>query len=185
MTNNPVNNLADKLAVKILPIMVKIEIVLIICFIIGLSLIQVDSQISSIIITFSLSFFTLIYFMLGARDDHGTENKIIIFLNKITYWSYSASVIGILFVIQMWPGSNIMLTAGASSIIMSTIVFLILRVRTPKDGKINDSNLIRSFIIIVLISFLYFNGNIEAAKKKELLRNNTEMTVEPSQETVR
>lgn len=171
------NEIAVKIANKIKPYQIKIELFLLVIFLIGLSLIKLNYEVSKILITVSLSTFSMVYFITAFRDEIEIKTQFIRFLNKLINWSYSVATVGILFVIQRWPGGLDMLIVGIFSIVLSTIGLIIMKLKHQKNEKLIEPNFIRSLIIVLFFSWFYLNGDIDELGQLDYQNMNMEKEI--------
>lgn len=167
------NELVIKLASKIKPFQIKLEIITIFLFLISFIFIEINPQISSILRVLSLSFLAVIEFFL-AHYKTEDSNPLKLFSNKLLQLSFAVSIIGVLFTIQCWPGYNPMLMVGFSSILIGIIGYTFTYYKDHNVFNFSNLNYLRVLILFFALAFLYFNGNIKQAKEIENKRHNIE-----------
>ncbi|MCK4663565.1 MAG: hypothetical protein KAT68_11910 [Bacteroidales bacterium] len=173
MTNNNYGNeIAEKLAGKIHPIQIKLEIFLLLIFFIGLILIKVNIEIATLLINISLSTFSILYFIMAYWKACETNNKIQLFFNKLIHWSFSVAILGILFTVQRYPGASMMLQVGIYSMIFGLIGILVQKIKYKKNEKLIGPNIIRALIILVVYSGIYLKGDIDELRSLDNQNKN-------------
>ena len=151
------NEIIQKLANKIRPIQVKLEMVL--CALLGIGLLFRDTEEGKLLSLISLGALSMLYFLLSFRLQH-PDNRVLVFLNKMIHLAFSIGVLGILFAVNHYPNAIEMLSIGFISILFGLAGLLILKFRTKTDKKIADPDLIRAFLIASILAVLFVFGNV-------------------------
>jgi hypothetical protein len=149
------NELIHKLAVKLSPYQVRIEIFCLSLVVLGLLLKSIE--IGYIFTIISLSILSMLYFI-KAFVTELSENSLLVFLNKITQLSLSVGAIGILFMIHHYPGFTIMLKASFFSLIASLTIKIIVKFKNREKESILDPDIVRLLIMIVAIALILISG---------------------------
>ena len=131
---------------------VKIELTILFIFSIGLLLFDNQIELGAILIIVSLGLIANVYFFLSFQFTDSKDVKKI-FLNKLTYLSFSVSTVGILFSILNWPNAHSMLLSGLFSLIISLAARIILRLK--KKEKMIDAEIFRMIIVTVIALSVY------------------------------
>lgn len=110
-----------------------------------------------IFITLSLNSLAILYFF-NAFSTPENENAggIERFVNKLVSFSSSVAIIGILFKIEHWPGHDIMIMLGCTTLLILLPVISIIKSKKPEVKIFNGRLVVR----IVLISALGFFLNV-------------------------
>ena len=155
--NNPLHTPIAKIAIKILPYQLKIEIAHIVIFFIGL-LLKSESTASGEIIIISLGSLAGVYSILSFKE-YSKENKWYHrFSTELIYKSFSTLIISSLFTIMHWPGMDFMLTGGTIILIIGNVVKYIIEYRKDKSYNYITPDFVRSLIIFLACGlFLYLN----------------------------
>lgn len=77
------------------------------------------------------------------------------FILKLVYWSWSVCAIGILFMIQGFPGGDMMLFVGLLTLLAALAVSLIFKIRMSDISVFSRSFYIRSIILLFICGALY------------------------------
>jgi hypothetical protein len=169
------NEIIQKLANKIRPIQVKLEMVL--YALSGIGLLLRDTETGKLLSLISLGALSMLYFLMSFRLEN-PNNRFLVFLNKMIHLSFSIGVLGILFAVNHYPNAIEMLSIGFLSILFGLVGLLILKFRTKTDKRIADSDLIRAILIASILALLLVSGNVsdfrsfnpdKNAEKQELI----------------
>jgi hypothetical protein len=130
----------------------EIHIIIIALFSVILNILKV--QFGEIILTIPfISLSTLYYARSYAMSGNDTVTIRERNIDKFYYYTLSIAVLGILFQLNGWYGSNFILTFGGIGLIISVGLILILKPNLA-DSKILDKNTIPRIIIILAIVLL-------------------------------
>ncbi len=148
-------NIIQKLAKVIFPYQVKIELALLFLLILGMTLTQVNY--GFLLIILPLSLLSMMYYFLTFRkvEHHNAMN---IFANKIMSISFSVAMIGILFSIQRFPNSKMMLLVALVGMAIGLIMQIIVNSKEEKK-ELLDITTLRVFIIAGLVVYFMVYGN--------------------------
>lgn len=169
-TNNQknMNEVVQKLANRIKPIQIKLEIGL--CALLCIGILLRDSGMGEQLTMISLGILAMLYFVMSFRPG-SPDNRFLIFINKLIHLSYSIGIMGILFAINHYPNAEQMLFIGFLSILFGLIGLLILKFRKTTDKKDVDPDLIRTFIIASILAGLLVFGNSSDFKSYNPVKN--------------
>ena len=145
MINKNVQNFANKTR----SILIKLESAIFMLIITGYIL--SNSGYRNLIIIFSLGVLATLYYLMAFRIGD-SKNVIATFLNKLTYMSLSIGIIGIIFTIQHYSFASIMVFIGLISTSVSFLGLIILRIRDNKIDNFINSDIIRTFVIAILLA---------------------------------
>lgn len=151
------NETVQKLANKIKPIQIKLEMVLFALLCIGVLL--RDTEMGKQLTLISLGTLAILYFIMAFRRED-PNNRLLNFINKLTHLSYSIGMLGILFTINHYPNAGEMLIIGLLSIIFGLIGLLIIKFLKKSDPINVDSDMIRALVIASIIAGLLAFGNL-------------------------
>jgi phosphoglycerol transferase MdoB-like AlkP superfamily enzyme len=167
----------QKLAIKIRPLQVKIELILFVVLVAGI--ITREHEIGNIFIVMPLSLLAMLFYLMAFRIEN-KKNRFLTFINRATYFSLSTGMIGILFTIQHYPYATMMLRIALLSMIISLVGLIIIKITDREKQYKIDSDLIRTFIIIITIvglmtfteqsDFYEFEQNM-GQNKKEIIKD--------------
>lgn len=176
MHNSTEKSLSEKIALKVLPYQIKIELLILAIFIVGLAFLQLNIEKASLIITISASSACILYYLmaLGLRSD----NKYAKLQHYTLNWGFSALIAGLLFSLNRWTGSLVMLQVGLLSVIISIIAEFFLKNSFEGETKSRKLNILRAFILIVFLVGLYFNGNIIDSRSSTYQENSSQIIEE-------
>lgn len=149
------NTIGEKLALSIQPYMIKIEIGMLLVFLLGLIFMD---QGGGILITISLSMLSVVYFLITFLPQTD-NNSIELFIYKLTYLSLAVGVLSILFKIRHNVGADMMMKIALSTVLFCAIGSIVLKIRKKKEEPIFDLNTIRIVILILSISSIFLWGN--------------------------
>lgn len=151
--NENIQNIASNLKTY----QIKIELILLTFLIIGI--IFKDSEIGINLTIISLATLSTLYFLMAFRLKNSND-QIHTFINKVTYLSFCVVITGVLFTINHYPGSSIMLIIGLMAIIIALFGLLFLKYRKNTEIEDINSEIIRTIIISLLLAVLITFGNL-------------------------
>ncbi len=151
------NDITQKLANKIKPIQIKLEMLLFALLCIGVLL--RDTEMGKQLTLISLGTLSILYFVMAFRRED-PNNRFLNFINKLIHLSYSVGILGILFTINHYPFSGEMLRIGFLSILFGLVGLVIIKFLKKSDQINVDSDLIRTFIIASILAGLLAFGNL-------------------------
>ena len=157
-----INQNVQKLAIRIRPIQIKLELILLTFLVVGLIL--KDSEIGFLLTLIPLQILAILYFMMAFRLED-PKKRILTFINKLTNLSFSVGTLGILFAIHHYPYSAIMLRIGLLTMVLGLFGLIVLKLRESKSKKIIDSDIIRTLIFSITIASLMTLGNLSDINK--------------------
>jgi hypothetical protein len=155
MTENKVlNALGNIIRTKVL----NHERIIILLVTLGLLIKYLKVQFSGLIDTFLLSSVSIIYF-LSAYSTHEESNSSVIdlFVYKICAFGSAVSIIGILFIIQKWPNSKLMLIMGLSALVIPIIYILINNTIKPESKLFDVWLIIRIILLVIILATLFID----------------------------
>ena len=101
----------------------------------------------NILIVLSLFALGLTYFLLSfALPESDKPEAMIIFANTLSGYSLSVSLIGILFKLMNFPGSDIMLLIGSITLILILPTIIYMKSKNKEWNFFNNRYLIRLFV---------------------------------------
>jgi hypothetical protein len=148
-SNQDSNQIANIISAKLL----KYELLILIILLVAILLRYFRLPASGIICTIILSSIAILYFVSTFTAPENKEIKPFdLMVKKLIGLSSSICVIGILFILQKWPGSNSMLQVGPLTLLLC-LVYIIFN----KENTIfNKYQIIRLLFLIVLSTFFYY-----------------------------
>jgi hypothetical protein len=151
------SRLSPKISNKLEEYQVKIELILLVAFVIGL-LLKIYSGIGASILIVSLSSLAFLYWMLGNKHYAEDANKMVVFLDRLTHTASSIAAIGILFGVLKWEGTSTFLAVGFFSLLAVTVVGLIYKLKEKEDLNLLQASSIRTFALLLFSGVLFFIG---------------------------
>lgn len=162
------NKIAYNLAQKLRPIQLKIELILISLIIIGVLL--KSTEIGNILIVISFSTLSILYYIMAFRLI-SSENKTVVFLNKLIQISFSVGMLGILFAIQHYVGADVMLRIAIITMFIGLVFTFINKLKNNQSQNLIDFDTIRIIIITLVITSLIIFGNYDITNHTEDYNN--------------
>lgn len=148
MTKTKQNETAIKIGNWIAPRLDKSELILSALIIAGLAMKPIFGLQLNIAIILLFSISSVMYFFNSFSDpDSNMEDKVDLFIKYLTYWSLSIGLLGILFRLQSWPGSDRMIIVGCSTLIVLFPVILIRNSKKPDSTPVPIRLLLRILLI--------------------------------------
>jgi len=156
-------NSIQKLAEKLIPYQVKIELILLVLLILGMTV--PHFSFGFLLIILPLATLGMMYYFLAFRKIK-TEYPMDVFVNKLTHISFSVAMIGILFSNNHYPRAKVMLMVALMGIVVGLILQMIVK-RKDEEKELFDINTLRMIIIAALVVyFMYFgNGDLVVANR--------------------
>ena len=137
----------------------KYEYLVILFVILALALRLLKVTNSRLIITLVLSSIACIYFFSAFAINEEIEySGFELFIKKLVGLASSVSLIGILFKIQKWPNSDIMLTVGLITSICGLTFIVIQKNKISETEKFSMTLVIRILILIFISAGLLYFG---------------------------
>lgn len=149
------SNIAQKLASKIEPFQLKIELVLISIIVIGI--LSKNSEIGRLLLIIPFNFLSILYFIMAFRLK-GTKDKTAIFLNQLIQLSFAIGMLGILFTIQYYPGAAIMMRISIIAMFVGLIFSFISKLKNNELQNFINADIIRIVIFTIVITSLITFG---------------------------
>ena len=132
---------------------IRIELFSISIVLIGYLIYQSKKELGELIVNFSLISLAFAYYFLAFKECADKFDK---FMTRLMNFSYSTSVIGVLFTISHWPGGFMILRLALIGMTI-TITLLMILDKVLKKISINDnSKMLRSVIILGVLLLLTF-----------------------------
>lgn len=103
---------------------------------------------SSLAVVYFFSAYTNMY----EKDTSGLD----IFLSKLTAFASATALVGILFALQRWPGSRIMVTLGASTLVLVLLSVLYQKSRRPEAKPFGNILFIRIFLLVAASALIFY-----------------------------
>jgi hypothetical protein len=144
---------------KIKPHQLKIELVLSVFVLLGLMMRYYHVPYSGVVLSISLILLSILYFFLASakyETDAKPRYTILNFLKYLLGWSKSAAIVGILYALVNWPGTEVMLKVGSITSGIIILASLIFNNYGNKSEIFKLSETIRSFIILLATLFTYY-----------------------------
>ncbi len=129
----------------------RLEFFLVILIVIGIVLRMTGIQAGGIILTLSFSLLAVFYF-LRAYKILGEGSAMERFYNKLLSYGWSIAMIGILYMIQSWPGAEPMMMVSASTQLIIIIAIIIGKTKRPGSYIGADPTLLTRSVIIASIT---------------------------------
>ena len=141
------NDAARALGEKLKPKFKFIEIVLVVAVITGIALKveYIDAYLP--VFVMSCSALAVLYYLMGVMPAINSS-KIEALITKIVFWGCAVAVTGLLFTVQNYPGTAMMLNLGTISLAGSTLYFLV-KIQTD-FVKANRNMVIRSIVLLLV-----------------------------------
>jgi hypothetical protein len=133
----------------------KLEFFAVILIVIGLVIKMTGIQAGGILLTLSFSSLAVLYFLRAYKilaEGSAMER----FYNKLLPYGWSISMIGILYLIQGWPGSQPMMTVSASTQVIIIIAIIIGKTKQPSNYIDADPALLKRSVIITCITLAFY-----------------------------
>lgn len=133
-------------------------VLLLIIFISYLLKEYVESRLGPLLII-STGLLSIFYFFIASyKEKEKDEDSISIFTNKLTYWSYSLGLLGVLFAINIFPGYQNMLIIGFGISFITLIIKLLIKFSIVKSKAVKIMNFlgIYSTLYYLLVLIYWF-----------------------------
>jgi hypothetical protein len=166
MYNKKQNEWLTKLANRIKPFQLKIEVGLLLITLIGMLLQLKDIAPGPEIVFASLPALAVVYFILSFKD---VETKIVsdFNLNKVAYISFSVAILGTGWSVWRLSGSGQMILIASCAMLICLVASILLRIKN-KEEKVIDSEIIRMLIILFVVGSLYVTRDTNGLTHKEV-----------------
>ena len=151
------NQAFQKLAIKIRPFQIKVELILLTILVVGMVLRELEIGVLMILI--SLLALSILNFIMSFRLENDA-NAMLVFVNKLTQLASSIGLLAILFTILHYPGATMMLLVSLPSLVFGLIGFLIIKFKDNKTKKIIDADFIRILLITISIASIMAFGDL-------------------------
>jgi hypothetical protein len=116
----------------------------------------------NVVILLILSLLAFLYFMNAfSAEDNEVISPLVIFAKKVISWGASVSVVSIMFGMMNWPGWDVQLNVGLSSIIFAMVFGLILKSRNNVVSFISFRWVLRIIVLAALCAVLKFADHNE------------------------
>ncbi len=126
----------------------KLEIYVLIAGLAGYILKTTGSEIGETLIILSLSILIILYYFIAYTLPEEKKGKWNEFVYKLTCWSWSICLAGIVFKIQHYPGGEIMSRVGLLSLLMALPAMLFINNKTKEAPVFNNKMIIRTAVIL-------------------------------------
>lgn len=153
--NNPLNAPFAKIAIKISPYQLKIEIGLVLIFLLGL-LLKSYSLPSGQIIILSLGILSSLYAILSFKEYSNDNKWYHHFSSELIYKAFSILIISTLFSILHWPGGDFFINIGIGGAIIGNLVKIYLELKKDKTYDYLSQDLIRTLVVICSCAFFQY-----------------------------
>ena len=164
-----------KLANAIDKVLLKLEMIAVALILTGLLIQLFSITIGGLILSLTLTSLATIYFFM-AYTYNNTDNNYDRFILRLVYWSYSIAVIGVLFIIQVWPVGILVFQLAKTTLILSISFIIILGPILKKLNSITTRNIIRTLVILLVVLLLYLTPSYKQLKEITRSRYETEST---------
>jgi len=162
--------------------LIKFELILILIVASGFCLKEFNIGAGSIIATFCLILFSMIYFFMAFRPVEN-KNKYDDFYLKTIGFSLSVAVIGIIYTLQKWPGASIILNLAIISLALAIVFSLAERMFIKKGSSVEKQDLIRLVVVLGIIIIIIFSPlNTKSTfpgEKEEFEKENLQRQTNP------
>lgn len=133
----------------------QIELIAIALIIIGILIQEIKPEISELISTVVAVTLSMLYFFLAFRSVEN-KNKWDDFYLKLNYFALSTTCVGIVYILNHWPGSKTIVTTAIMALVVAVITGLI-EVTFLKNGhSFQRKDIIRLFTAIAVVILMYF-----------------------------
>ncbi len=151
------SRLSPKISNKLEEYQVKIEIILLVAFVVGL-LLKIFTGVGASILIVSLSSLAFFYWMLGNKHYPEDVKMMAVFLDRLTHTASSIAVVGILFGVVKWTGASTFLSVGFFALLAVTVVGLIYKLKVKEDLNFFHASSIRTLALLLFSGVLLFMG---------------------------
>lgn len=154
-TVDPKTKIGDFIQSKIL----KFELLILAIVVFILILEFLDLPFVGLIATLVLMTVAIFYFFSAFATPATTEfSSIDLFFNKLAALGCSASVIGVLFLIQHWPNGKTIITVGLITMIVCLAYIIYQKNKTPEIEIFSKLILVRLIILIIVSAGVLYLG---------------------------
>lgn len=150
-----IEKLLAKQLISIRKNLFKIEVILLLISISGYLLLISDIGFGSLLMSLGLVILATTYYFLAYRPI-AYKNKLDDFYLKLQGFSLSVALIGILFLLQHWPGGKIILLMGLLFIFIGLLTTLVDKTQQRKSPAIEKQDVYRLIIVFALLLIFYF-----------------------------
>lgn len=106
---------------------------------------------AGIMLTVLLSTLAVIYFLNAfAQDTNPQSQKMDIFFTKLMYWGLAIGAQGLLFVLQHWPGGDMMILISSISSVASIVYVLKVKKERAEAAVFSNRVLLRLIVFAVI-----------------------------------
>jgi hypothetical protein len=132
------------------------ELILIILAALAITLRYFNNSFAGVLLILSMSALSIFYYISAYRSiDEDIEGKLKMFANRLGGWGCSIGLIGILFSIKGYEGTNVMLLAGALTSVFATLLGIYIRRKDPDSQIINTAFVTRTMVVAAIAMLLY------------------------------
>ena len=156
MRNSFQNRMGEKVAGRLHPWQLKIELVIVFILVIGFILNTLNIENTDILLAIALSSLSTLYFILSFYRSDARSEPIQLFLHKLLYISFTIGSTALLFSFNHYPGGIIMMKTGLASIVISVLARIIIQMKNGDNISLNGPDVIRAFILLLILISFYF-----------------------------
>jgi hypothetical protein len=164
----------------------KIELILIFITLLSYFLVKGEIAIGTVILSISMVLLSILYYIMAFRQV-ADRNKFDDFYLKITGFSLSTSIIGVLFLLQKWPGGRFIFHVALLFILISLLTAFIEKAFLKKGSAFENQDIYRlliTFTILIAINFsvlntLQFHQTDEEKYEMEEIHKTSEPEAQP------
>jgi hypothetical protein len=163
------NNLFSKPVSFLRNNLLKIELIALLLGALGYFLFWLGVESGEVILSVCLTVLGAVYYLTAFRAI-SNKNKADEFWVKLTGWTHSVAIIGILFTLQHWPGGKVIVRIGLISIVIALLFALIDTTLLKKGHSYEKQDIYRlliAFALLVSFSFSTFDKPNSGEREKE------------------
>lgn len=151
----------------------KIELIILIIIVIGIITQKIKPEISELVLSFVLVILAVLYYFLAFRSFEN-KNKWDDFYLKIKYFALSVTSIGILFTLNRWAGSEIVIDASLISLALALLAGSLEITFLRKGNSFHRQDILRLVVAlsIVIVFFFWFCTDISDSKNEDFRKES-------------
>ncbi len=168
----------EKIAERLENKIVKIELICLFSVFIGIVLKLSEIGFGNIVIILSLSILSILYYFSAFRPIKSEKNAgLMRFICRLTFWGYSIAIMGILFTLMNYSGSEIMIKVGFSTMVFSLLANIYSFKRNSENSEKRRIDFLRN-IIFFAITFIFYITPQQEINKVLKNHNNSNTDIE-------
>lgn len=137
------------LAKKVQPYSLKIEIAMAACIALGFALQTVAPLVYSALVSVSLLVLAHLYYLFAFRQEKSATTISQQMLFRIIGLGQAITIVGLLVLVNHWPGGIAFLIAGALSLGVANVILVLMRNTNKIDKESTQVDIIRSSVILL------------------------------------